>query len=255
MQFWPTLRKYLTNHKTLLFSHGFTLAFSEQTQVIPPQNVDVVLLAPKGSGRSVRNLFLEGKGINAGYAIYQDTSGSADEKVKSYGVAVGAAYLFETTFEKEAVSDLVGERGALMGALAALLEAQYEVLRKRSHSPSEAFNETVEELTQSLMPLVAEKGMDWMYSNCSTTAQRGALDWLPRFKRALLPVFNELYESVSSGKEAQIVIAANSRPDYKQQLTDELEQMGNREIWVVGKEVRKLRPKKTRNKDVSFSEF
>lgn len=244
MQFWPTLKRYLTKEKTLLFSHGFSVAYSGQTGVVPPKEVDVVLVAPKGSGRSVRQLFLKGKGLNASFAVHTDASGSAEEKAKAYGMAVGAATLFKTTFEKEANSDLVGERGALMGALAALLEAQYEVLRARGHSPTEAFNETVEELTESLMPLVAERGMDWMYRNCSTTAQRGALDWLPRFKQALLPVFQELYESVARGKEAEVVVAANSRKDYKEKLYRELETMANKEIWQVGSFVRSLRPEK-----------
>ncbi len=243
MHFWPVLQKHLNSGKTLLFSHGFTVAFPEQTQVVPPTTLDVVLVAPKGSGRSVRELFLKGRGINSSYAVHNDASGHAEEKAKAYGVAIGAATLFETTFEKEVLSDLVGERGALMGALAAMLEAQYECLRKHGHSPSEAFNETVEELTQSLMPLVAEKGMDWMYSNCSTTAQRGALDWLPRFKKVLAPVFDELYESVRSGHEAKVVIDANSRDDYKTHLDQELKAMGEREIWRVGSFVRSLRPK------------
>ena len=242
MQFWPTLQKMLTKEKTLLFSHGFAVTFSEQTRVVPPQDVDVVLVAPKGSGRSVRERFLKGRGINASYAVYHNATGKAEEKAKAYGMALGTATLFETTFRKEVHSDLVGERGALMGALAAMLEAQYEVLRRHGHSPSEAFNETVEELTQSLMPLVAERGMDWMYRNCSTTAQRGALDWLPRFKKALAPVFEELYESVSSGYEAKAVIDANSREDYKEHLDQELNKMAEAEVWRVGGFVRSLRP-------------
>jgi ketol-acid reductoisomerase len=246
IQFWPTLRQYLTSGKTLLFSHGFGIAFSERTQIDVPKDIDVVLVAPKGSGRSVRQRFLEGKGINASYAVHQNSTGKAEQKALAYGVGIGSGYLFETSFTKEVCSDLVGERGALMGAFAALLEAQYEILRQHGHSPSEAFNETVEELTQSLIPLVAEKGMDWMYRNCSTTAQRGALDWLPRFKKALLPIFEELYQSVCSGKEADVVIAANSRNDYKAQLNRELDKMSGEEIWQVGSYVRSLRPKNMR---------
>ncbi len=246
IQFWPVLSKHLTAGKTLLFSHGFGITFSEKTRIVAPPDIDVILVAPKGSGRSVRELFLQKKGINASDAIHQNFSGLAKEKCEAYAKAIGAASLFETTFEKEVYSDLVGERGALMGALAALLETQYEILRKHGHSPSEAFNETVEELTQSLMPLVAKQGMDWMYSNCSTTAQRGALDWLPRFRKALLPVFEELYASVASGLEAEIVITANSQGDYKMRLNEELETMAQREIWQVGKHVRALRPQSSK---------
>ena len=240
---WDMLKSHLTTGKTLLFSHGFATTYSDQTNITPPKEIDVVLIAPKGSGRSVRQLFLKNKGINASYAIYQDTTGQAMNKALAYGMGIGSGYLFETSFEKEVYSDLTGERGILMGALAGIFEAQYEVLRENGHSPSEAFNETVEELTQSLMPLVAENGMDWMYQNCSTTAQRGALDWLPRFKAATLPVFSELYAEVKNGNEARRVIEKNSDPDYKKHLKKELDELKNKEIWKAGKTVRRLRPK------------
>ncbi len=244
MQCWPMIKKYLTPGKTLCFSHGFSITYKDQSHIVPPDNIDVVLVAPKGSGRSVRKLFLQNKGINSSYAIYQDSTGKALEKTLAFGIAIGSGYLFETTFKHEVYSDLVGERGVLMGALAGIIAAQYEVLRKHGHSPSEAFNETVEELTQSLVPLVAENGMDWMYANCSTTAQRGALDWLPRFKEATLPVFQSLYQSVASGKEAENVIYANGKKDYKENLQAELERMHQEEIWQTGEQVRNLRPEK-----------
>lgn len=242
IQLWDTVKSHLNAKKTLFFSHGFAVTYANKTKVIPPKDVDVVLVAPKGSGRSVRRLFLQNKGINSSYAIYQDASGKATDKTLAYGIGIGSGYLFETTFEKEVYSDLTGERGILMGAIAGAFEAQYAVLRENGHSPSEAFNETVEELTQSLMPLVAENGMDWMYGNCSTTAQRGALDWLPHFKEATLPVFRKLYEEVRNGNEAQRVIDKNSDPDYKQRLQEELDALKNKEIWQVGKTVRSLRP-------------
>jgi ketol-acid reductoisomerase len=242
MQNWPMVKEHLTPGKTLYFSHGFAVTYSDQTKVIPPQGIDVVLVAPKGSGRTVRRLFLEGKGLNASYAVHQDSSGKAREKALAFGIGVGSGYLFETTFKKEVYSDLTGERGVLMGALAGVIDAQYNLLRKMGHSPSEAFNETVEELTQSLVPLIAEHGMDWMFGNCSTTAQRGALDWAPKFRDAVAPVFEQLYQSVASGKEAEIVIKANSKPDYKEKLEAELSEMRNQEIWKTGVEVRKLRP-------------
>jgi ketol-acid reductoisomerase len=241
MQLWPVVQPYLTPGKTLYFSHGFAITYSDKTHIVPPSDIDVILVAPKGSGRSVRQLFLQGKGINASYAIHQDFSDHAEAKALAFGIAIGSGYLFKTTFKHEVFSDLVGERGALMGALNGVFNAQYNLLRKHGHSPSEAFNETVEELTQSLMHLVAEKGMDWMYSNCSTTAQRGALDWSPRFEAAVAPVFEELYAKVESGEEAATVIAANRREDYKAALSKELNTMAEQEIWRVGKQVRMLR--------------
>lgn len=239
---WPVIKPYLTKGKALYFSHGFGVTFHEQTNIVPPKDVDVILVAPKGSGTSLRRLFKEGKGLNSSYAIYQDATGKARERVLALGLGVGSGYLFETDFKKEVYSDLTGERGILMGALAGLFEAQYNVLRERGHSPSEAFNETVEELTQSLMPLVAENGMDWMFANTSVTAQRGALDWKGKFRDAAKPVFNELYDSVVSGKEAARVISEGSKSDYRQNLEKELKEIRESELWRAGAAVRKLRP-------------
>ncbi|MBL7855481.1 MAG: ketol-acid reductoisomerase [Cyclobacteriaceae bacterium] len=241
---WPTIKPHLTKGKALYFSHGFGITFKEQTGIIPPPDVDVILAAPKGSGTSVRRLFLQGKGINSSYAVFQDATGKAKSRAIALGIGVGSGYLFETDFKKEVYSDLTGERGTLMGAIAGIFEAQYEVLRSKGHSPSEAFNETVEELTQSLMPLVAENGMDWMYANCSTTAQRGALDWKKKFKAATLPVFKELYESVASGAEAKRTIDTCSKPDYREKLAEELKELRESELWQAGAAVRALRPEK-----------
>ncbi|MBW1730457.1 MAG: ketol-acid reductoisomerase [Deltaproteobacteria bacterium] len=239
---WPAIKACLDQGNALCFSHGFSIVYKDQTGVTPPGNVDVIMVAPKGSGRTVRSNFLNGSGINSSYAVYQDYTGKAEERVLALGIAIGSGYLFPTTFEKEVYSDLVGERGVLMGALAGIMEAQYALLRQRGHSPSEAFNETVEELTQSLIRLVAENGMDWMFANCSTTAQRGALDWRHRFREAVRPVFEELYESVVSGKETRIVLEANSAPDYRDRLEKELAEMRNSEMWRAGAAVRALRP-------------
>jgi ketol-acid reductoisomerase len=239
---WPKIKACLSEGNTLYFSHGFAIVYKDQTGIIPPPNVDVVLVAPKGSGRTVRTNFLNGSGINASFAIFQDHTGRAREKALALGIAIGSGYLFPTTFEREVVSDLTGERGILMGALAGVMEAQYTLLRKHGHTPSEAFNETVEELTQSLIVLVGEKGMDWMFANCSTTAQRGALDWAPRFRDAVAPVFDELYQRVKSGQETRRVLEANSTPDYRAKLDQELAVMHNSEMWRAGAAVRSLRP-------------
>ncbi len=239
---WPLISPRLQRGAALYFSHGFGIVYKEQTGIIPPDNVDVVLVAPKGSGRSVRVNFLNGSGINSSYAIFQDYTGRALERTLALGISIGSGYLFQTTFEHEVHSDLTGERGILMGALAGVMEAQYNLLRGHGHSPSEAFNETVEELTQSLIRLVGENGMDWMYANCSTTAQRGALDWKGRFREAVVPVFDALYESVTSGEETRITLEANSRPDYHEKLDAELAEVRNSEIWRAGKAVRALRP-------------
>ena len=242
IELWPTVKKHLSKGKTLYFSHGFAVTFSKQSSIVPPKDVDVILIAPKGSGRTVRKIFLEGRGINSSYAVYQNASGKAEDTVKAMGIGIGSGFLFKTTFEKEVYSDLTGERGVLMGAIAGLMEAQYKVLRKNGHSPSEAFNETVEEATQSLIPLIGENGMDWMFANCSTTAQRGALDWKDKFRDAAAPVFEDLYKSVKTGKEAERTIKKNSEPDYREKLQKELDEIHNSEMWQAGQTVRKLRP-------------
>ena len=242
MAMWPKIKPYLKDGDALYFSHGFSIVYSDQTGVIPLENIDVILVAPKGSGTSVRANFLDGSGINSSYAVYQDYTGNAKERTLALGIAVGSGYLFHTTFKQEVHSDLTGERGVLMGALAGVMEAQYNVLRQNGHSPSEAFNETVEELTQSLIRLVGKNGMDWMYANCSATAQRGALDWRHPFREAVEPVFDKLYKSVVAGEETRIVLEANSAPDYRQKLDAELKEMRESEMWQAGAAVRSLRP-------------
>jgi ketol-acid reductoisomerase len=245
---WPVVEKNLKPGDALYFSHGFSIAYRKQTGVVPPKNVDVILVAPKGSGTSVRRNFLSGAGINSSFAVEQDFTGHAEERCMAVGIGIGSGYLFPTTFRHEVFSDLTGERGVLMGALAGIMEAQYDVLRANGHSPSEAFNETVEELTQSLIRLVDENGMDWMYANCSATAQRGALDWKPKFRKAVLPVFKDLYRRVKTGAETERVLSACGRADYQVQLQKELDELGNSEMWRTGNAVRALRPKESAKK-------
>ena len=240
---WPAVSKCLNPGDALYFSHGFSIVYKEQTGVIPSEDVDVILVAPKGSGTSVRRNFLSGAGINSSFGVFQDATGRAEQRAMALGIAVGSGYLFPTTFENEVYSDLTGERGVLMGALAGIMDAQYDVLRANGHSPSEAFNETCEELTESLIRLVGENGMDWMYVNCSATAQRGALDWRPQFKAATLPVFKELYSKVRDGSETKRVLDACGAPDYQEKLAAELAELGNSEMWRAGKATRSLRPK------------
>jgi ketol-acid reductoisomerase len=245
---WPLVKKHLRKGQALYFSHGFSIVFKDQTGVVPPADVDVVLVAPKGSGRTVRSNYLAGRGINASFAIHQDATGKAHERTIACGIAIGSGYLFPTTFEKEVVSDLTGERGVLMGAIAGIMKAQYDVLRAMGHSPSEAFNETVEEATQSLYPLVGANGMDWMFGACSTTAQRGALDWSKKFEAVTRPLFELLYRDVTEGVETRRVLDTCSTPDYREKLQKELDEWKNSEMWQAGVAVRSLRPENWKKK-------
>jgi ketol-acid reductoisomerase len=239
---WPTIKPTFKEGDALYFSHGFSIVYRGLTGVVPQENIDVILVAPKGSGTSVRKNFLAGSGINCSFAVHQDFTGRAEDRVRAVGIAIGSGYLFPTTFEHEVYSDLTGERGVLMGALAGIMEAQYNCLRENGHSPSEAFNETVEELTQSLIRLVDQNGMDWMYNNCSETARIGALRWKGRFRDTVKPLFDCLYELVASGEEVKIVLEKSAESDYAKKLAEELKAMGSSEMWRAGKTVRSLRP-------------
>ncbi len=239
---WPVVKSCLNEGDCLYFSHGFGIVFNDQTNIAPPENVDVVMVAPKGSGLSVRRLFEQGSGINASYAVHQDYTGRARERCLATAFAIGSAHVFETTFEHEVYSDLTGERSVLMGLIEGAFRAQFNVLRKKGHSPSEAFNETVEEALTSLYPLIHERGMDWMYANCSVTAQRGALDWAPKFQKVLEPVIEEVYDRVKSGEETRIAIDSNSRDNYREQLEKELKAVDESELWTAGRALRPLRP-------------
>jgi len=239
---WPLVKSCLNKGDALYFSHGFGIVFRDQTNIIPPEDVDVILVAPKGSGLSVRRLFEQGRGINSSFAIHQDATGRARERCLATAFAIGSGHVFETTFENEVYSDLTGERCVLMGLIEGAFRAQYNVLRAHGHSPSEAYNETVEEALQSLYPLINQNGMDWMYANCSTTAQRGALDWAPRFQAVLQPVIEECYQNVTAGKEAAKAIEANSKPDYREGLEKELKEIYESEMWTAGRVLRPLRP-------------
>lgn len=242
IEVWPRLKKRLTAGKALYFSHGFAITYKERTGIVPPADVDVIMVAPKGSGTSLRRLFVQGRGINSSFAVFQDATGRAKERCLALGIGIGSGYMFETDFKREVYSDLTGERGTLMGAIQGIFAAQYDTLRAHGHTPSEAFNESIEELTQSLMPLISENGMDWMYANCSTTAQRGALDWWKKFRDATRPVFENLYNEVESGNEAQRSIDSNSKPGYREGLQKELQELHDSEMWRTGEVVRKLRP-------------
>jgi ketol-acid reductoisomerase len=105
MSVWPKIKQYLTAGKALYFSHGFAITWNDRTGCVPPADIDVIMVAPKGSGTSLRTMFLEGRGLNSSYAVYQDYTGKAMDRTLALGIGIGSGYLFETTFQREATSD------------------------------------------------------------------------------------------------------------------------------------------------------
>jgi ketol-acid reductoisomerase len=240
MQTWNTVKSNLHANDTLYFSHGFGIVY-EQTGIVPPDDIDVVLVAPKGPGGMLRRKFLDGNGMFSSFAVHQNYSGNAFEKALALSFGIGSGNVFETTFKKEVYSDLTGERSVLMGLIQGAFKAQYDILRSKGHGPLEAYNETVEEALVSLYPLINERGMDWMYKNCSTTAQVGAIKWGKEFEKELKPIIEKCYDNVANGNETNEVLKFNSDPDYRKKLNDQLDEIENDEIWQVGKYVRSMR--------------
>jgi len=236
---WKNIEPNLYTNDTLCFSHGFGIHYKSNTKIIPPNDINVIMVAPKCSGNTVRQHFLNGRGFNSSYAIYQNHN-NAREICYSYSFLIGNNYIFETTFDKEVISDLTGERCILMGMIQAAFSAQYKVLRENGHSPLEAYNETVEEALNSLYPLISQNGMEWMYRNCSTTAQRGAIDWSKKFEEKLIPMIEECYESVKNNTELNIIMECNKNPDYNVILDEELDTMSKQELWRVSKQIKDI---------------
>ena len=242
---WPTIKKHLKKGDALYFSHGFSIVYKDQTGVIPPADVDVIMVAPKGSGTSnVRRNFLSGAGINSSFAVEQDFTGRAKDRCMALGIAVGSGYLFPTTFQKEVFSDLTGERGVLMGALAGIMDAQYDVLRANGHSPSEAFNETVEELTaEPDSPGGRERhGLDVLEllghrpARCARLASALQAGRAAGVRAALRP------RGIGQGMQAA---CSNPRaaPTTRNSSARSWPRSGNSEMWRAGKATRALRPK------------
>lgn len=237
---WDVIKNNLHVCNTLYFSHGFGLTFSEITNIDPPNNIDIVMVSPKGSGLTLRDKYLNGLGLNSSFAIEQNYTDNAFSKTLSLAFGIGSKQAFETTFKKEVYSDLVGERCVLMGLIQGVFMAQYKLLRNKGHSPCEAYNETVEEALDSLYPLINEKGMDYLYRNCSTTAQRGAIDWAPIFEQNVYPIMEKCYEQVVSGEEAKKVIQSNTDIDYRNKLNKELDDISNSELWTVSRQYKNI---------------
>ena len=241
---WPNILPLLRRGTNVYFSHGFSYTFRDQSGVVPRDDNDVTMVAPKGPGRNLREYFLEGRGVNSSYAVGQDSTGRALERTLATGMAIGSGFLFETTFEDEVVSDLTGERGVLLGAVYGLWQGAYNVLRQDNFSPEDAALHTVEISTQTISKIIGEKGGDGLLRDLQDLRPDLVPYFLGGFRSAYersRPVFVDLYEKVESGVEARRVLEANSKPDYRETLNRELAQIADSEFGWAATDVRQIR--------------
>jgi ketol-acid reductoisomerase len=163
----PAMRK----GKTLAFAHGFNIHFK---QIVPPAEVDVIMIAPKGPGHTVRSQFLEGKGVPNLIAVHQDASGEAKRVALAYAAGIGGARagILETTFKEETETDLFGEQAVLCGGVTALMKAGFETLVEAGYQPESAYFECIHEM-KLIIDLVVQKGISFMRYSISDTAEYG----------------------------------------------------------------------------------
>jgi ketol-acid reductoisomerase len=243
---WEKIKPHLTRGKAFYVSHGMSIHFHEQTRIVPPDGVDVIMVAPKGAGSTVRSNFINGSGINSSFAVERNYTGSAPDRVKAMGRGIGSGYMFETTAAREAISDHFGERFVLLGGTAAAAEGSYQKEACHPISSELAFAESSEQLTQVIIPLIGKGGAGVIYEQAKASSK---LETLLAHQVAALqacrPTVRRLYEDVDSGKEAATALRENSAPDYRERLRRELDELDGAEIWQAGTRVRKMRLDRT----------
>ena len=166
-----SIEKNLTRGKTLAFAHGYNIHFN---QIIPPEDVDVIMVAPKGPGHTVRSEFLAGKGVPSLVAVQQNASGKALETGLAYAAGIGAARagILMTTFREETETDLFGEQAVLCGGVTALMQAGFETLVEAGYEPESAYFECIHEM-KLIVDLIYKGGFDYMRYSVSNTAEFG----------------------------------------------------------------------------------
>jgi ketol-acid reductoisomerase len=172
------IEPHLTESKVLAFAHGFNIHFG---QVVPPDNVDVVMVAPKGPGHLVRRTYEQGQGVPALFAVYQDASGQARDRAMAYAKGIGGTRggILETTFREETETDLFGEQAVLCGGLSALIKAGFETLVAAGYQPELAYFECLHEV-KLIVDLIVEGGLAKMRDSISNTAEYGDYTRGPR---------------------------------------------------------------------------
>ena len=223
----------------LVFAHGFNIHFS---QIVPPEHVDVFLVAPKGPGHLVRRTYAEGAGVPALIAVYQDVTGHAKETALAYAKAIGAARagVLETTFKEETETDLFGEQAVLCGGLTALIKAGFDTLVEAGYAPEMAYFECIHEM-KLIVDLLYEGGLSWMRYSISDTAQWGDFITGPRIiNDAVKAEMKKVLDDIQTGKFAKSWILENqaNRPEFNAINRRENEHL----IEVVGRELRSMMP-------------
>jgi ketol-acid reductoisomerase len=206
--FESSIRQQLTTGKTLMFGHGFNIHFN---QVVPPADVDVSMIAPKGPGHMVRNVFVEGTGVPALLAIHQDYTGHAKDLALAYAKGIGAARagVIETTFKEETETDLFGEQAVLCGGCSALVKAGFETLVKAGYQPEVAYFECLHEL-KLIVDLMYQGGLAYMRYSISDTAEYGDYTRGPRIvNESVRAAMQQILEDVRNGSFAREFILEN----------------------------------------------
>lgn len=233
------IRKYLKPGKTLVFSHGFNIHFQ---RIVPPKDVDVWMIAPKGPGALVRRQYEEGKGVPCLVAIHQDASGQALQNALAYAKGIGGARagIIETTFKEETETDLFGEQTVLCGGTSALIKAGFETLVEAGYQPEIAYFECLHEL-KLIVDLIYEGGLVGMRQRVSDTAEYGDYTRGPRIvndrtKKEMKKILKE----VQTGKFAREWMRENKkgRPNFNKYR----EESKNHKVEEVGAKLREMMP-------------
>jgi ketol-acid reductoisomerase len=231
------IKPHLKKGKLLMFAHGFNIHFQ---QVVPPPEVDVAMVAPKGPGHRVRELFQEGVGVPALVAIHQDPSGTARQTALAYADALGAlkAGVIETTFKEETESDLFGEQTVLCGGVSALIKAGFETLVEAGYQPEIAYFECLHEL-KLIVDLIQQGGLAYMRYSVSDTAEYGDFTRGPKvIDEHVRATMKKILADVQSGAFAREWIDENKngRPNMNRYRQQEAEHP----IEKVGKKLREM---------------
>jgi len=229
----------LSSGKTLMFAHGFNIHFD---RVVPPADVDVSMIAPKGPGHIVRDMYVEKIGVPALMAVHQDASGKAKEKALAYGRALGAtrAGVLETTFKEETETDLFGEQAVLCGGVTSLIRTAFETLVDAGYQPELAYFEVMHEL-KMIVDLMYSGGMKFMRYSVSDTAEYGDYVSGPRIiDERVRESMHGVLQDIQSGKFADQWMTENDegRPNFPQMR----EAANQHQIEIVGEQLRGMMP-------------